>query len=615
MRYLLLILFVNYSFTLFAQKPHQNSTRSDVNPLLEPFYHGVASGDPLSDRVILWTRVTTDQPTVEVTWQVATDTLFNNIVIAGTASTDASKDFTVKVDAVGLQPNTWYYYRFLANGISSLMGRTRTAPATPVSQLRFAIMSCSNHQDGFFNAYRDVVTKNEVDAVVHLGDYIYEYGISQFASSTDSSRMHKPANEALNLADYRIRHSQYKLDPDLREIHRQFPFIAVWDDHETANDAWVGGAQNHTEPQEGLWENRKNAGRKAYFEWMPVRDYYNSSDTIRRYLDWGGLVEFIMLDTRLEGREQQIGVSGPAVNDTNRTMLGKPQYNWFINKLGMSTARWKLIGNQVMISPLRVLGSPVNQDQWDGYPAERFKILSYLNNNSINNTVFLTGDIHTSWANDVPLNINTYNATTGAGSVAVEMVCTSITATSFVNFTLPLPVIRGFNPHVKYAELSKRGYVVLDVDTSRVQGDWIHLSTVQTRNFTSNVAASLECRLAENRLRTASSALPPRVNPPKAPEFVITKNSLKPTEKLLCLVLAPNPAADRAGIQLYTPKGGDCLILLTDVTGKISFRFNIMLPGKGVHEWNIPLQHVPAGKYMLQIQHNNERIVRQLIKE
>lgn len=615
MKHFLPLLILCISNELLAQKDYQHAIRSDVNPQLAPFYHGVASGDPLSDRVILWTRVTTNAPSTTVQWLVATDTLFTNIVASGTATTDAQRDYTVKVDATGLQPNSWYYYKFISEeGTHSIMGRTRTAPAMPVPRLRFAILSCSNHQDGFFNAYRDVVNRNDVDAVVHLGDYIYEYGVSQFATSLDSSRRHVPAHEALNLADYRIRHSQYKLDVDLREIHRQFPFIAVWDDHETANDAWMGGAQNHTAPQEGPWESRKNAGRRAYFEWMPIRDYYNSTDTIRRYLQWGGLVDFIMLDTRLEGREQQIGVTGPAVNDTNRTILGKPQLRWLLAKLAGSTARWKLIGNQVMIAPLRVLGSPVNQDQWDGYPAERNKILSFINNNGINNTIFLTGDIHTSWANDVPLNVNTYNSNTGAGSVAVEMVCTSVTSTSFVNFTLPVSVIRNMNPHVKYAELSRRGYVVLDVDTQRAQGDWVHLSNVQTRNYTSSIAASQQCLLNENRLRPASSALPPVLNMPAlAPEFVITSGKAKKPRQLVGFHVGPNPAYDVLGVQLFTPQAGICQIQIADISGRKSHAYQYKVNEAGVHEFKISLADVTPGKYIFTLSIGNERIVRHLV--
>ena len=566
-----------------------------LDSTLAPFFHGVASGDPLPDAVILWTRLTTPASTADtVYWEISTDTLFTSLLQSGFAMAMPARDFTVKVDVQGLQPDRWYYYRFRHQNAFSLMGRTRTAPA-PSSQTeaRFAVLACSNYQDGFFNAYRDIVRQNEVDAVLHLGDYLYEYGINDFSPGIDSSRLHSPSGEIFSLGEYRARHSQYKLDEDLREIHRQFPFICIWDDHETANDAWTGGAQNHTEASEGPWEERKNAGRQAYYDWMPIRDRVSGqTDTIRRQLHWGGLISLILLDTRLEGRQQQIGTSGAAVNDTNRTLLGSEQLAWLKAGLAQSTARWKLIGNQVMISPLRILGSAVNQDQWDGYPAERTKVLRFIRDNNIDNVVFLTGDIHTSWANDVPLDLSSYNGSTGAGSVASEMVCSSVTSSSFVNFSVPVALIRAFNPNVKYAELSKKGYLTLQVKQAEVQGDWVHMSTVQNRNFNRSIASSWKTVNQANRLVQATSPIPPRQGmPPLAPEFVQNVSAVKPkqTASFHTLIASFNPGFNTLTLQLYRKENKPLTVVCTSLEGKTIFSHTFQNEPKGIWEKDIRL--------------------------
>ena len=598
----------------FAQQPHQSPARADVDPAYAPFYHGVASGDPLADRVILWTRITTASPTATVRWQVATDTLFTNIVLTGTATTDSSRDYTVKVDAIGLQPNQWYYYRFRNDSVYSVVGRTRTAPNTAVANLRFAVLSCANYQDGFFNAYRDIARQNDVDAVVHLGDYIYEYGIDDFSPGVDTSRLHEPRREILNLNEYRARHSQYKLDPDLREVHRQYPFITIWDDHETANDSWKGGAANHTPATEGPWDARKTAGRRVYFEWMPIRDVYQSADTIHRVINWGGLAEFILLDTRLEGREEQIGVSGAPVTDTNRTLLGDRQLQWFKQKLTASGARWKLIGNQVMISPLRFLGTPLNQDQWDGYPAERTKVLRHIENGNIDNVVFLTGDIHSSWANDVPRDISRYTASTGAGSTAVEFVCTSVSSSSLIGAAVPVALIYTSNPNIKFAELSKRGYLLLDLTNARCQADWVHLSTVNNQTFTRSIAASWKSDNTANRLTRANNALPIRPNrPAPAPKLIIT--SLRnQTVTLTTLLCAPNPFADNISLQYYIPKASRVTIDLIHTNGTKVRTFTLPPQNAGLHEIDVPTNGLTPGLYSVILSNGNSVVTRRIVK-
>ncbi|MBI3259327.1 MAG: alkaline phosphatase D family protein, partial [Ignavibacteriae bacterium] len=309
---------------------------------LKPFYHGVASGDPLDDRVILWTRVTPETDgVIEVKWKIATDTLLRNVVLSGNTTTDESKDYTVKVDAIGLKAATTYFYGFEAFGRKSLTGRTRTAPIGSVEHLRFAVVSCSNYQQGFFNAYGRIAERKDLDAIIHLGDYIYEYAEGEYGYSKEVGRGHRPKNEAISLTDYRIRHSFYKLDPDLRRAHQQHPFIPIWDDHESANDSYKDGADNHDSTKEGSWNDRKYSSQQAYFEWMPIRPQSNSNKIYRK-ISYGNLLDLILLDTRLEGRDKQLGTIDTAhqrVIDTsvwkssNRTILGDEQCNWFFDKL------------------------------------------------------------------------------------------------------------------------------------------------------------------------------------------------------------------------------------------------------------------------------------------
>lgn len=610
MKNTLLLLFALASFAVRAQD-FLDPSRADVDQTLAPFYHGVASGDPLSDRVILWTRITSQNNTETVNWEVATDTTFSTIVTSGSATTDASKDYTVKVDATGLQPNTWYYYRFSNNGVYSIKGRTRTAPVSGVSNLRFAVVACSNYQSGYFNAYRDIVTKNDVDAVIHLGDYYYEYGPDDFDPGIDSSRIQEPYKEIWTREDYRMRSSFYKLDPDLRAIHQQYPFIAVWDDHETANDSWSGGAENHTDSAEGYWNDRKEFARETYFEWMPIRDVHSSVDTIHRTIPYGNLVDLIMIDSRLEGREVQAGTSGATVTDTNRTMLGTAQREWLLQQLSNSTAKWKLIGNQVMVSPLRVLGTAVNQDQWDGYPAERTKVLSHIQNNNIDNVVILTGDIHTSWANDIPVDINNYTASTGAGSVAVEYVCTSVTSGSFITFSVPVSIIQAFNPNIKYAELSKRGYLLLDVTDQKVQGDWIYMSTIESKNYTANTAASW-CDLdGDNHLTQCAGPLTPRGSlPVLAPIVSGIKNVQQDVVMISCF---PNPFTDEVKIQYYLFKPGKAEIRVTTMDGKTVYT-KTEQHGTGLYNTELPLNNLAKGTYLVSITAGGKTYSQQMVK-
>ncbi len=274
-----------------------------------PFYftHGVASGDPLSDRVILWTRLLPGNghhSKVRCDWQVATDADFKQIVSSGSAATSAQQDYTVKVDATGLSPNSHYFYRFSGEGVVSSVGQTRTLPVGDVAEFRLGVASCSNYPQGYFNAYRDMAN-TALDLVLHLGDYIYEYAEGVYANATATDKLGRnvePSNEILSIEDYRMRYGLYRTDADLQAVHARHPFICVWDDHELCNDSWIEGAENHNEA-EGDFFARAKAARQAYHEWMPIRTAAAGDQApIYRSFKLGNLADLIMLDTRQHGR-------------------------------------------------------------------------------------------------------------------------------------------------------------------------------------------------------------------------------------------------------------------------------------------------------------------------
>lgn len=337
------------------------------------FRHGLASGDPLPDAVVIWTRVTPTAasqpgsgkgPRATVTWEVATDRTFRRVVRTGTVTTSAARDHTVKVDVTRLKPATTYYYRFTHRKSHSPVARTRTAPAYGAAprRMRLGVVSCANLQAGWFSSYRHLAARTDLDAVLHMGDYIYEYGNGEYGYGNKNVdiRPHVPAHEVLTLADYRQRHAQYKQDPDLAALHQKVPFILLWDDHETANDTYTDGAENHTPETEGDFAERRRVSLQAYDEWQPVRlggtAAIEDARTIYRKFRFGDLIELSLLDLRsyrnAPGKEFsiEIGVTG----DPRRVIAGDEQLGWLKDNLSTSTARWNLVGNPVMITPVLI---------------------------------------------------------------------------------------------------------------------------------------------------------------------------------------------------------------------------------------------------------------------
>lgn len=585
--------------------------RNGLDSTLAPFYHGVASGDPEADRVIIWTRVTTDEDLVQVNWRVALDTAMLQVVAEGTATTDAARDHTVRVDVTGLQPFTFHYYEFELDGVRSIRGRTRTLPVgTGVDSLRFAVVSCSNYAHGYFNAYSRITARNDVFAVIHLGDYIYEYGNGEYGNA----RALDPAYEILTLNDYRMRHSYYKLDPDLMRLHQQYPFFSVWDDHETANNSWSGGAGNHS-ASEGDWFARKDAGIRAYAEWMPLR-LPDPQDTLRIYrrFDFGDLLTLHMLDTRLIGREEQ----GGANTAPERTLLGVPQYEWLTTGMSASNGRWQVLGQQVMMAPLRAFGVPVNDDQWDGYPAERQRIYDHVITNNIRNMVVLTGDIHTSWGNDLPR--SGYVASTGANSTGVEFVTTSITSTSF-NLPIGSGLITLFNDHVKYVDLTQRGYLIFDVNQQRVQGDWYYVNTVTQPSTAETFATARQSLDQSRRLTTASGpsvAAPGMigVQAPLAPRPQLTtaQGEEAPAHDLLLVGAYPNPFLDHVDLQYFARGGRPMQVQLWDATGRLIHQEHLGTPVRGLHEYRLHAPGLKQATYLLRITDGERTLSTRVLK-
>ena len=518
-------------------------------PLLAPaatqgprFQHGVASGDPLADRVILWTRVTPPEAGARsiVQYEVAGDADFRQVVVRGVLRTDAARDHTVKVDAGPLRPGTTYYYRFRCGAEASPVGRTRTLPQGFVRRARVAVLSCSNFAAGLFNAYARVAARADLDLVIHLGDYLYEYGADEFGSL----RQPQPVHEILTLTDYRTRHAQYKTDLDLQALHRQHPMVCIWDDHEVANDAWQGGAQNHTEGVEGTWDARVGVAMQAYREWMPVREQAAPRGQARAYA-FGDLFDLLMLEERLVARSKQLVGTidtpfGPGFEQTgdfldpSRSLLGDAQEGWLADRLRTSRARWKLVGQGVMFAQLKARGATLaegggvflNPDQWDGYQPARDRVYAVLEGSGdqprIDNVVILTGDIHSSWAADLNRDPNNpdpdqggYDPRSGRGSQAVEFVTTSVTSPGLSDPSGNIAkLVRVVNPHVRFVDFERHGYTLLDITAGRVVCEWWFVDTVESPSAIETLGAAFEVASGDNHLAPSAGA-PSRVGAPR----------------------------------------------------------------------------------------------------
>jgi alkaline phosphatase D len=507
------------------------------------FKHGVASGDPLTDRVIIWTRITPNSPgTVRAIWEVATDNQFANIVRTGEFSTSDAQDYTIKVDVTGLNAGTVYFYRFNVGSKRSVSGRTKTLPTGSVSRVKLAVVSCSNYPAGFFNVYADIAKLSDVDAVLHLGDYIYEYSSVGYASSNSAAlnRISDPANEILSLADYRKRYAQYRSDIDLQALHAAMPMIAIWDDHEIANDTYRTGAENHEPATEGSFDARRNAAIQAYYEWLPIRQQNpNAIDQIYRTFSFGNLVALHMLDTRQVAREKQLtyasyfsasGFNGAQftsdVGNANRQLMGTTQTAWLQAQMTASSATWQVLGQQVLMARMNlpaplVTGQvtlaayrdiatraqtapatltaaeraiiaqpaiPYNLDAWDGYAAARETVLG-IGKTLNKNLISLAGDTHNAWASDL--------LDPSGAAIGVEFGTSSVTSPGFEAFfpnedpAALAKTLTQLIPTLRYTDTSLRGYLLLTATATEARGDWVFVDTIASRTYTAKTGRSL----------------------------------------------------------------------------------------------------------------------------
>lgn len=419
-----------------------------------PFRHGVASGDPDANSVVLWTRVdmVPGQSPVTVTWEVATDPTMATIVAQGTHSTSPESDGTINFVANGLSPATTYYYRFALGELLSVTGRTRTAPTGPTDHLRFGVVSCSNYAFGNFHLYGSLAQRPDLDAIIHLGDYLYEYATVDFGETYGEFRTLVPPHEILSLSDYRLRYSHYRLDPDLQELHRQNPIIHVWDDHEFADDPFIGGASNHQPDRDGDWESRKAAALQAYSEWMPTR---LDGNRIHRNINFGDLAQLTLVD-------RQRKYLFPTPTDGS-DYLDAEQFDWLDSTLADANTRWSLLGQQ---STFGSRAANMTSGGWG--PAARERVHTALDaapgNGGRPDLVVLGGDIHTAVALDLPRVPGVYQRSNGAGSCGVELTVGSITSP-------------GGDDEIRSAQElwntgSQRTYLLLDITPERIQGDF-----------------------------------------------------------------------------------------------------------------------------------------------
>lgn len=488
------------------------------------FSSGVASGEPAASSVLLWTRYAAAAD-AGLRWEVAETSDFATVVAGGNVTASPDNDFCVKPVATGLAPARWYYFRFIApDGTMSDTGRTRTLPQGTADRFRMAVFSCANIGFGWFSAYAHAATADEFDCTCHLGDYFYEYGPGTYPGTEEvmPGRNVQPANELVALADYRARYAQYRRDPDLRRLHQLYPMIAVWDDHESANDSWQNGAENHQPATEGEWSVRKTAAMRAYREWMPVSDRDWASYEI------GDLATLFRLETRLTARAEQFNIGGILAGktsaeeaaealaafregswrDPSRRMIGADQQAWL--DAGLKASRragktWQVLVQQVLMTTLKTpidlalqagaglpdyvvarlkagamasaSGLPMNMDAWDGYPAARDRVFASAQAAGAN-LISLAGDTHNAWASDL---------SRGGKPIGVEFGGPSVTSPGFEAYLPSIApgrlaaALRTENPWLKFSDTARRGYMAIELTPTAATCEYRFMGNVRER--------------------------------------------------------------------------------------------------------------------------------------
>jgi len=486
------------------------------------FTHNVASGEPAPDAMLLWTRYipATGEGTVRLDVELSLDPGFGKVVAGASVRTGPYRDWTAKVTVDGLKPATVYWFRFVApDGTKSPVGRTKTLPVGPAARFGLAVFSCSNLPYGVFNAYGHAAERKDLDLWLHTGDYIYENGVASLKDNDwGPGRTLLPATEILNIADYRMRYALYRADPDLQRLHQVAPMVALWDDHESANDSWEGGAANHQSAKEGDWNVRRAAAMQVYREWMPV------SDEPWKAYQIGTLATLYRTESRLLARTQpaDIGATFKAEDpdaalrtfrdgpwkDPSATMMGSTQESWLAHalKANAKSGGWQMIGMGTILGrtvmpkdavdwlrpevPARKVagyrnniraaaqGLPMWMDRWDGYPAARSRLLKAAQAADAD-LIMLSGDSHNAWA---------YELIEGGKPAGVEFAGQAVTSRGLEGDmgADPKVVAEGFmtaNPEMKFADTSRRGYMMIEITPRRVIGEWLFMQTIKARNL------------------------------------------------------------------------------------------------------------------------------------
>lgn len=586
--------------SLFAQFPPNIYT----DAAYAPFLYGVASFDPTDSQVIIWTHITPDnstQTSIAVTWEVSTDSSFVNVIQSGTITTDTTRDWTASVDVSNLDAYTTYYYRFQApNGNYTRKGRTRTAPSASgvsnVSHLRMAVASCSSVFSGFFNSYQQIAQRLDLDVVLHLGDYLYD-----FVDPDEEIRVPQiyPTSPTTK-QEWRARHRYYLMDPDLRLARQMHPWIVIWDNHDTD---YNGSA---TQAEES---------RAAFLEYVPMR-LTTPTDTkkIYRKFSYGSLVDIFMVDILLYRNIDNLPSGDPSI-------LGATQYNWLTTELQNSTAKWKLVGNQKMMCGWSVAniptffpvtignGSVLDTKSWDGFDEARDRLLDFIENNNIDNVMVLSGDAHVSMASDLhqaPTGSG-YNGNTGNGSVAVEFLPTSITRGNFDEMGYPgwvVTAVEGYmetaNPNQVFSNIVDHGYGILDLKADSAIAEFWYMDILNaTTNQTFETGMLLKD--SENHWHRTN------MNTPTAPKdytpTLINTKKIQTPNRDAELTVFPNPSDGQFSITFELNKTEALSIDVLEVaTGKlVKTVLNRNFEANEKQKVALDLRNLPAGSYYLRL--------------
>ncbi len=608
--------------------------RSVLDSTIQPFYHGVASGDPLTDRVIIWTRVTTDSATVLVKWRVATDTGMLNIVGQGVISTDSSKDYTVKKDVTGLIPNTYYYYEFEALGRYSQRGRTKTTSVGDLTDFRIAVVNCSNYSFGYFNAYDAVRVRNDVDMVIHLGDYIYEDGLRRGTSAIDTiHRRTFPEYDAFDLVSYRQRYAWYRLDPSLRDLHQQFPMVVIWDDHEFANDAFADTSAYHNPATQGSWAIRKANAIRVYKEWIPMREDPTRTNIINWTQKIGNLADIIYTEDRIEKKDVNSSQQGLDLithvenleyDTPDKPMHGFTQLEWIPEQIKKSTATWKVLANQVVFSnyvykqTLLGLSFPWHSAAgWDIYPLDRKKVLDTINYYNIKNMVVLSGDIHIAMTFDIPNGVVPYNPTTGEGSAGVEFVGDNVVNGGI--FGGQQSYMYANNQHLRYVNPVSTGYYVLDLTPTSACADYWETDLTGLLSPSLKLLGTWCTKVNENHLKLYSGpTYTPRVFPALVSEnprnnglSVGVKNNQNQVE---LMSIYPNPTQNYLRFQYFMKSPETLSVSVYDILGNEIKTVDYGRQSGGLHQDAILIMDLPAAEYILTFKTESSTVSRKFIK-